>query len=163
MGLVAGPVHAELRLPPGRAPSVIEVAARTIGGLCGRTLRFSLGERPSGDDTAGATLEDLVVGLALGRIREPPPRSPGASGVMMLPIPRAGVLRAVGGEAAARSIPGIVELAITTRVGERLVPLPEGASYLGFLFARGATPADVEAALRAAHRELTFEITPLLG
>ena len=161
MGLVCGPVHAELRLPPAGPPSVIEVAARTIGGLCGRTLRFSLGESQAGDDES-ATLEELVVGLALGTFREPPSRSKGASGVMMLPIPQGGVLRSVEGEDRARAVPGIVDLAVTARPGERLVPLPEGASYLGFLFARGETPAAVEASLRAAHGELRFEIAPLL-
>ena len=183
MGLVSGPVHAELRLAPRAqatgaagaagepappAIAVIEVAARTIGGLCARTLRFSLGENPSDgrpagpDATAGPTLEALVLGMALGLYDTPPPRQGGAAGVMMLPVPGAGVLQGVTGVDPARAVPGIVELTMTTRVGEKLVPLPEGASYLGFLFARAPTPEAVEAALREAHARLRFEIAPLL-
>ncbi|HEX2571905.1 MAG TPA: ATP-grasp domain-containing protein [Polyangia bacterium] len=174
MGLVSGPVHAELRVEmrdgvaAAPAIAVIEVAARTIGGLCARTLRFSLGEGPSAsrDEGAGAaegpTLEELVLGMALGLYEAPPPRQGGAAGVMMLPVPGAGVLQGVAGEEEARAVPGIVELAMTTRVGETLVPLPEGASYLGFLFARGATPEAVEAALREAHGRLRFDIAALL-
>jgi len=154
MGLVEGPLHAELRLAPD-GPYVIEAAARTIGGLCGRALRFSLGD---GEDT----LEDLVIGHALGRLDAPPPRAGAAAGVMMLPIPAAGVLQAVDGEEAARAVPGIIDVAITIRAGEKLVPLPEGSSYLGFVFARGRTPDEVEAALRSAHARLRFTIAPLL-
>lgn len=176
MGLVSGPVHAELRVDIGdpvtgaagkaSAPevAVIEVAARTIGGLCARTLRFSLGEGPSEGSSAaeGPTLEELVLGMAVGFFDTPPPRQGGAAGVMMLPVPGAGVLQGVTGEDPARAVPGIVELTMTTRVGEKLVPLPEGASYLGFLFARAPTPEAVEAALREAHGRLRFEIAPLL-
>jgi biotin carboxylase len=151
IGLVEGPVHAELRLGAG-GPVVIEVAARSIGGLCSRTLRFGLG---------GRSLEELVLSHALGR-----PIGDfvctAASGVMMIPIPRGGVLRAVGGVAAARAVPLVEDVVITVRIGEVLVPLPEGASYLGFVFARGEAPAAVEEALRAAHRALSFDVAPLL-
>lgn len=183
MGLVSGPVHAELRLDTPALSTgatgvtgalstpdvaVIEVAARTIGGLCARTLRFSLGEGPSEDraeglaTAEGPTLEEIVLGMAVGLYEAPPPRQGAAAGVMMLPVPGAGVLQGVTGEDSARAVPGIVELTMTTRVGEKLVPLPEGASYLGFLFARAPTPDAVEAALREAHAQLRFEIAPLL-
>jgi biotin carboxylase len=151
IGLRHGPVHAELRLSPD-GPFVIEVAARSIGGLCARTLRFGLGE---------ASLEELVIRNALGRELGTLDKS-GAAGVMMIPIPSAGVLGAVGGVAAARAVPLVEDLQITARVGEVLVPLPEGAAYLGFLFARGEAPAAVEEALRRAHAALSFEVTPLL-
>lgn len=148
LGLRHGPVHAELRLGP--APVVIEVAARSIGGLCSRTLRFG----------TGRSLEELILLHALGRplAAHDVHREAAAAGVMMLPIPQAGVLHETHGILQAQAIPGVVEVAITARPGEELVPLPEGAAYLGFLFARGATPAAVEAALRAAHRELRFVI-----
>lgn len=148
LGLRHGPVHAELRLGP--APVVIEVAARSIGGLCSRTLRFG----------TGRSLEELILLHALGRplAAHEVHREAAAAGVMMLPIPQAGVLCETHGLLQAQAVPGVVEVAITARPGEELVPLPEGAAYLGFLFARGATPAAVEAALRAAHRELRFVI-----
>jgi biotin carboxylase len=154
MGLRTGPVHAELRLGGGGGPVPIEVAARPIGGLCARALRFS----------GGLTLEELVVRHALGEDVRPLARERRASGVMMIPIParEPGVLRAVGGVEAARAVPGVEEVVITIRVGETVVPLPEGASYLGFLFARGDEPAAVEAALREAHARLAFTIAPLL-
>jgi biotin carboxylase len=153
IGLVEGPVHAELRLEPGRDGEravVIEVAARSIGGLCARTLRFG----------AGIALEELVLRHALGLPLEGLAREPGASGVMMLPIPSAGTLREVGGQDVARAVPGVTGLEITIPRGRRVVPLPDGDRYLGFLFAHGKTPADVERALRTAHAALDVGIDP---
>ena len=151
IGLSTGPIHAELRLSPS-GPVVIEVAARSIGGLCARTLRFGLGQ---------ASLEELVIRHALD-LPLPALGSDGAAGVMMIPIPSAGVLSEIHGEAAARAIELIEDVNVTARVGEVLQPLPEGASYLGFIFARGKTPITVENALRNAHAQLRFTITPLL-
>jgi hypothetical protein len=141
-------VHAEVRLDGPRLWA-IELAARSIGGLCGRTLRFGLGVR----------LEELILRHALGlplegRLR----REQAAAGVMMLPIPAAGTLRGVSGQDEARAVPGISDLRITIPVGGRAVPLPEGDRYLGFMFARGATPDEVEAALRTAHARLDVAI-----
>jgi biotin carboxylase len=153
LGLVEGPVHAELRIEPARDGDrlhVIEVAARSIGGLCARTLQFG----------AGIALEELVLRHALGMPLDGLTRAPGASGVMMLPIPRAGILREVGGQDDALAVPGVTGVEISIPRGKRVVPLPEGDRYLGFLFARGDTPADVEASLRAGHAALHIEITP---
>jgi len=148
-GLREGPVHAELRLAQGKA-WVMEVASRTIGGECARLLRFG----------AGADLETLVLQRALGRPVEVQPPG-GAAGVLMLPIPGAGVLRRVEGVLAARRVPYIEELILSVREGYELVPLPEGGSYLGFLFARAPTPEQAEAALREAHARLNVVIAPL--
>ncbi len=153
LGLRQGPIHAELRLGAD-GPVVIEVAARSIGGLCSRTLRFGLGSR---------SLEEIVIADALGRSAELGPLElSGASGVMMIPIPKAGVLKSVAGVDDARGVALIDSIEITVRPGEVLVPLPEGATYLGFIFARGDAPAAVEAALRQAHAKLHFEILPRL-
>ena len=140
MGLTTGPIHAELRLPSPEAPVVIEVAARTIGGLCGRTLRFG----------TGLSLEEVVLAQASGREPGSLVRETAAAGVLMLPIPSGGVLREVRGLEAARAVPGVEEVEITMHVGQEVVPLPEGARYPGFVFARGASPAEVESALRSA-------------
>jgi biotin carboxylase len=153
LGLVEGPVHAELRLEQvgnGVRIHVIEVAARSIGGLCARTLQFG----------AGIALEELVLRHALGMPLDGLTRTPGASGVMMLPIPRPGILREVRGQESARAVPGVTGLEISIPRGRRIVPLPEGDRYLGFLFARGATPDEVEASLRAAHAALVIDIAP---
>jgi len=152
LGLVSGPIHAELRLSEG-GPRLIEVAARSIGGLCSRTLEL-----------AAHNLEELLI-RNIARIAAPPadpavPRR--AAGVMMIPIPKNGVLRGTFGVEAARAVPNVSGVEITTRPGEALRKLPEGASYLGFIFARAEVPAEVEAALRAAHRELRFDLAPLL-
>ena len=149
IGLTEGPVHAELRVDPDGRPWILELAARTIGGLCARTLRFA----------AGVTLEELVLRHALGLPLDPR-RETVAAGVMMLPIPAAGRLVAVRGQDAARAVPGITALEISIRPGGDVRPLPEGDRYLGFLFARASSPEDVEAALRAAHAHLEIEITP---
>jgi biotin carboxylase len=148
LGLREGPIHAELRWNE-RGPFLIEVAARSIGGLCSRTLRF-------GTDMS---LEELILRQALGFPIDAA-RESRAGGVMMIPIPSAGHLRAVDGVEAASAVPGIEKVEITARMNHPLVPLPEGDSYLGFIFARGETPDAVEAALRDAHGRLRFEIVP---
>jgi len=150
LGLTEGPIHAELRLA-GDRPVVIEVAARTIGGLCGRSLQFGL---------LGTPLEVLVLRHALGMRKTGLHLRPGASGVLMIPIPGGGTLRAVRGVDAARAVPGVTGIELTVPAGAPLVPLPEGDRYLGFIFARGDRPEDVEAALRAAHAALDIELDP---
>jgi hypothetical protein len=144
-------VHAELRLHDGEA-WILEVAARTIGGQCARLLRFG----------AGVGLEELVLAHVLGR-RSVSAQASGAAGVLMIPIPRAGLLRRVEGVLAARKVAFVEEVEISVREGYELVPLPEGASYLGFIFARAPTPAQAEAALRAAHACLNVVTAPLLS
>jgi biotin carboxylase len=151
IGLYHGPVHAELRVNP-QGVWMLEVAARPIGGLCARALRFE----------NGLTLEDLVVLHAVGREPHSLALSPPASGVMMIPIPRAGIHHNASGIENALATEGIVDIVITAKQGQQLVPLPEGASYLGFIFAGGSAPAAVEASLRAAHARLDFEIFPTL-
>jgi biotin carboxylase len=147
LGLRHGPVHAELRITP-EGPRVIEIAGRSIGGLCSRTLRFG----------TGMSLEELLLKDALGLDVTREKRESRAAGVLMIPIPGAGRLEEVRGAAEARAVPGIEEVTISAHLGQELVPLPEGSRYLGFVFARAETPQHVEAALRAAHRQLEFRI-----
>jgi hypothetical protein len=156
LGLSHGPIHAEFRInEQGVWP--IEVAPRPIGGLCARSLRFSF------DGEIGPIgLEELLVRHAFELPGWNSPREQIASGVMMIPVPMSGVLEAVSGEEAARSIPGITELTITARLHDAIAAWPEGSSYLGFLFARGDIPEEVEQALRQAHEKLSFKITTQL-
>jgi len=149
LGLSYGPIHAELRLDARRdqRPTTLELAARSIGGLCSRALRF----------LDGVSLEQLVLANALGR-RVTPHRLVRSAGVLMLPVERAGVLQAVDGRADAAAVPGITGLSITIPVGQAVRPLPEGDRYLGFLFAEAATYQEVEETLRAARRRLRVVI-----
>ena len=147
-GLREGPVHAELRVNSEDA-WIIEVAARTIGGDCARLLDFG----------AGASLEELVLTHALGHAPTPGP-STGAAGVLMIPTPGAGTLRRVEGVLEASRVPGVEDVVISVREGYELVPLPEGGSYLGFVFARGAGAEEVESALREAHARLRVVVAP---
>ncbi len=149
LGLGEGPVHGELRVSD-RGVWVIEIAARSIGGRCSRALRFA----------AGLSLEEVILRHALRMDIPSLDREGRAAGVMMLPIPRAGMLEEVRGREEALAVPGIEDLEITALLGDELVPLPEGTRYLGFLIARGETPATVEAALRDAHLRLEFVIAP---
>jgi L-amino acid ligase C-terminal domain 2/ATP-grasp domain len=149
LGLREGPVHAELRINQ-EGPWLVEVAGRSIGGLCSKTLRF-------GTDVS---LEELILRQACGMDVQSLSREQAAGGVMMIPIPEAGILRGVAGVDEAAAVPGVEEIDITAQLHYPLVLLPEGDSYLGFIFARGSTPADVEAALREAHRRLRFDIEP---
>ena len=151
LGLRHGPVHAECRVNE-RGVYVLEVAARPIGGLCSKALRL---EGPGGNQ---ATLEEMLLRHASGEDVGGYRLAPGASGVMMIPIPRRGVYRGVSGVDEARQVPGIEDVRITAKPDARLVPLPEGRSYLGFIFARGDQASAVEQALRDAHTRLRFEI-----
>lgn len=149
LGLMEGPVHAELRVQGDQA-AVLEVAARSIGGLCSRALRFGL----------GVSLEELILRHALDlplRHRGRPWR---ASGVMMIPIEGRGVLEAVNGQDEARAVPCVLGLSVTIPLGSAVEPLPEGDRYLGFLFASGEGPAEVERALRMAHSCLDVVLRP---
>jgi hypothetical protein len=178
IGLWHGPVHAECRVSSGGV-FVLEVAARPIGGLCARALRFfnkgvgrnfrasspeiSSGER-GGENSSRPLfpLEELLLRHALGETIEGCDREAQASGVMMIPIPRRGMLRGVSGIDEARRVPSVEDVQITAKNDQLLLPLPEGASYLGFIFARAAAPAEVERALREAHARLDFTIDPEL-
>jgi biotin carboxylase len=156
LGLSRGPVHAEFRInEQGIWP--IEIAPRPIGGLCARALRFS-----SNTETEPIGLEELLLRHALEFPETDAKREDLASGVMMIPVPKSGVLDAVTGQEAARSVPGITDLLITARLHDYIAAWPEGSSYLGFLFARGNSPAEVEQAIRKAHEKLAFAITPRL-
>jgi len=150
MGMTRGSVHAELRVNEAGA-WVIEVAARSIGGLCARALRFS----------DGVSLEELLIRHALGEDVSSIARELPAAGVMMIPIPRAGVLKEVFGVEAARAAEDVEDVIITAHLTQEIAPPPEGASYLGFIFARAATADRVEAALRQSHARLEFIIEPV--
>lgn len=163
LGLSHGPVHAECRVND-EGVYILEAAARPIGGLCARTLRFrrrgqdsATIEPPAGDRS---TLEELLLRHALGESPAAWAREDDAAAVMMIPIPRAGVFRRVEGIETAERVSGVEAVVITARPDQRLIPLPEGASYLGFIFGRAATPAAAEAAVRAAHAALRFAIDP---
>jgi biotin carboxylase len=146
LGLTEGPIHAELRLGP--PPKVLELAARSIGGLCARSLRFGL----------GVSLEELIVRHALRLPLDHVRREELASGVMMLPIPEEGTLEDVQGQEEARAVPHIAGLEISIPRGRPVTPLPEGDRYLGFMFAKADTPEEVERALREAHSRLDVKI-----
>ena len=152
-GLTEGPVHAELRLHDGDA-WIIEIAARTIGGDCARLFTFG----------SGTSLEHLVLQRALGRSPDVAFRDAGrAAGVLMIPTPGAGTLRRVEGVMAASRIPGICEVSVTVREGYELTPLPEGGTYLGFVFALGDDPAGVEESLRRAQATVRAIVAPSLA
>jgi biotin carboxylase len=147
LGLRTGPVHGELRLNE-RGVWIVEVAARSIGGLCSSTLRFG----------GGTSLEEIILRQALRLDPGSLQREQLPAGVMMIPIPAAGVLRSVGGLEQAQGVPGITSVDITIPCGERVEPLPRASRYLGFIFAQADTPAEVEHALRHAHSLLAFDI-----
>ena len=151
LGLAHGPIHAELRVNDSGA-YMLEVAPRPIGGLCAQVLRFG----------KGMGLEELLLRHAAGEDVSGLPSVSGAAGVMMIPIPKAGIYKGVSGMGAAKAVPGIEDVIITAKEGYRMVPLPEGSSYLGFIFARENEASQVESALRLAHSKLQFELMFLL-
>jgi biotin carboxylase len=147
LGLTHGPIHAECRVTPDGTIYVLEIAARPIGGLCSRVLNFG-----------SSTLEDVLLRHAIGDAIGGVAREADAAAVMMIPIPSRGMYKGVKGEDDARAVPGVTGVHITAKVGQLLEQLPEAGSYLGFIFARGATPEAAAASVRAAHTQLTFEI-----
>ncbi len=153
IGLCHGPVHAECRVQAAANHEdlrvyVLEVAARPIGGLCSRAVRFE----------GNVSLEEVLLRHALGEDVSSLTREVAASGVMMIPVPRRGIYRRVDGVDQARAVSGVEDIRITAKPDTTLVPLPEGKSYLGFIFARGREPADVDRALRDAHARLEFVV-----
>ena len=161
MGLSHGPIHAECRVTPDQTVYVLEVAARPIGGLCSRVLRFQQPASPKREQSStreGWGLEHVLLQHAVGQSIAHCAREDAAAAVMMIPIPGRGLYKGVAGEDEARAVPGMTDVRITAKVGQLLEALPEAGSYLGFLFAHGATPAGAEASVRHAHRALTFDI-----
>jgi biotin carboxylase len=153
LGLTAGPAHAELRINEQGA-WLVEMAGRSIGGLCSQTLRFA--------HSADVSLEEMILRQALGLEIDSLERENRSGGVMMIPIPEAGLVRGVSGIEEAKAVTGIEDVQITAKLNYPLVPLPEGESYAGFIFARGDTPAEVETALRTAHACLSFDVQPII-
>ncbi len=151
LGLAFGPIHAELRLTASGA-KVVEIAARSIGGLCGRSLKFGM---------LAQSLEVLLLRAALGMNRRGMRSVGSASGAMMIPIPRDGILQGVRNREAVAEVPGVVEMTITTPIGRRIRTLPEGDRYLGFIIASGDDPAVVEESLREANALLDIRIDPV--
>ncbi len=149
LGLYAGPIHAEARIPPDRDPVLVEIAARSIGGLCGRAFTFGIPKE---------SLEVMILRSALGLPTVDTSPAKPATGVLMLPIPASGTLTAVEGIAAVLDIKGVDDVEITIPKGRPVVALPEGDRYLGFLFASGPDPATVEATLREAGNTLAVAI-----
>jgi len=151
LGLREGPIHAELRIHDDGI-WLIEMAGRSIGGLCSTVLEFG----------AGFSLEEIILRHAVGMPLPATERAGSAAGVMMIPIPKGGILREVAGREEAAAVPGVTGVEITAPVNQPLTPLPEGASYLGFIFARGESPEAAERALRDAHARLSFRIEPAI-
>jgi biotin carboxylase len=151
LGLAHGPIHAELRVNE-TGPWMLEIAGRSIGGLCSTILSFG----------SGMGLEELILRHATSLGIPSFDRERSAVGVMMIPIPKRGLLRDVGGVEEASATPLVTGIEITARLNYPINPLPEGASYLGFIFARGETPEEVEAALRTAHERLDIRIDPMV-
>ncbi len=155
LGLAHGPVHAECRLAADGRVFVLEVAARPIGGLCSRVLRFARG----GEEEL-ASLEEVLLRHAIGEDVSGFVRETRAAAVMMIPIPKRGILKRVSGIDRARAVAGIEDVRITAKRDQLLELLPEAGSYLGFIFARAATPDPAVAALRTAHAALEFVVDP---
>ena len=158
VGLTEGPVHAELRVHHGEA-RIIEIAGRSIGGLCSRVLEYGL----------GLSLEELILRHALGQDVDGVGRTAqgrggaGAAGVMMLPVPEGGMFQGFDGVGEAKQVPGVEDVVITAKEGDMLTPLPEGASYPGFIFARGDEPGQVARTLRRAHGKLRMRVKTVLA
>ena len=151
LGLTDGPVHSELRVNGDQA-WMLEVAGRPIGGLCAQTLKFD----------GGMSLEELLLRNAIQEDVSQLKRERQSAGVMMIPIPREGILEHVDGVDAAKKIEGVEDVIITGKEGYRMIPLPEGSSYLGFIFAKAGSSSQVEHILRLAHSRLSFSLLPVL-
>jgi biotin carboxylase len=148
LGLTHGPIHAEVRLEKNEV-FLIDLAGRSIGGLCSRTLSFG----------SGLSLEEIILTHAVGDDINQLNRESLAAGVMMIPIPAAGIFQKVSGVDKAESISGIESVSIIPTSGDEVIPLPDGNEYLGFILGKGKSPQTVEKSLREAHDQLDFEIT----
>lgn len=147
--LKQGPIHAEARITKNGI-FLIELAARTIGGQCGQLIEFSLQQK----------LEEVII---RGLCGEPPnlPPKPTPAGVLMIPVETAGILKRVEGLTAAMQVEFIQDIEIHIQEGYELLPLPEGSSYLGFIFAQAPTQGQAFNALKKAHQMLRFVTQPI--
>ena len=148
-GLEQGPVHAEARITKSGIV-LLELAARTIGGQCGQLIEFSLQQK----------LEEIVIQGMCG-IKPELPNNPQAAGVMMIPVTNSGILKRVEGLTNALEIPYIEDIEIHIREGYELIPLPEGSSYLGFIFAKAPKYHEVYQSLKSAYECLRFVTQPV--
>lgn len=151
LGIRIGPIHAEFRLDKQDRAWILEIATRSIGGDCARSLEY----------IHGHSLESMIIANALQLPLAPRHQTFNAAGVMMIPTPRPGVLRRVEGIMAAQQTPGIEAVELAVREGHELMVLPQASSYLGFIFARGDTADVVETALRQAHAKLNIVVAPI--
>jgi biotin carboxylase/GNAT superfamily N-acetyltransferase len=150
LGLRDGAAHCEVRASK-EGLFLLEIGARLIGGACARVFRHVLGE----------DIHPHVLRLALGEAETAPRQRPGAAGAMMLPIPKAGRLKSIGGVDRARQVPGIEDVILNTSPGAVIVPFPEQTCYIAFLTASGDSVEDVEAALSQAAGLLELDLAPL--
>jgi biotin carboxylase len=140
IGITHGPVHIELMVDGARV-QVIEVAARSIGGLCSKSLNFGL---------MGTSLETLILRNALGMDKPELHRESVSSGVLMIPIPKPGTFVEIRNTDAVRQLSHVTGMDITIRPGRKVEPPPEGDRYLGFVYARATSADEVENSLRQA-------------
>jgi hypothetical protein len=167
LGLWHGSIHAEFRIGPDGI-YVLEIASRPIGGLCSKALRFgdpstgSGSSRARSKDESGTPLEEVLLRHALGEDVSAWERERSAAAVMMMPIPKRGILRRIDGEPAARAVPHVEEVIVTAKLDQLVEPLPEAGSYLGFIVARATSPVDAVAAVREAHQQIVFSIDPAI-
>jgi len=147
-GLRHGPVHAEARLSDA-GPILLELAARTIGGQCGQLVEFSLQQK----------LEELVIQGMCGLVPHTD-KATESAGVLMIPITDRGILQRVEGLTAALQTEYIRDIEIHINPGYELTPLPEGASYLGFIFAQAPGYEQTYTALKSAYAKLRFVTQP---
>lgn len=147
LGMVTGPVHGEIRINDAGA-HLIELAPRSIGGLCSRVLELG----------AQRSLEEIILMQAIRQPVVEDAEMAQAAGVMMIPIPAKGTLQAVTGLEEAHAVQNVTDVTISIPLGGDIIPLPEGNRYLGFIFARAKTPDLAEQALREAHACLDFQI-----
>jgi len=149
-GLQQGPIHAEVKLHNNKV-WFIEMASRTVGGQCARLFNYA----------TGLTLEETVLAQAVG-LELDQQSIEYAAGVLMIPILQQGLLRRVEGLLEASKVPYIEDIEISIHEGYEIIPLPEGDSYLGFMFAKAPTPVEAEQALRTAYKKITVVTSPLL-
>jgi biotin carboxylase len=159
LGLTDGPIHAEMRVNE-EGVWMLEIAARPIGGLCARALRFSPEASLPEASLPEASLEELLLRHSVGEDLAPWKLAPGSHGVMMIPVPRSGIYRSLAGVAEAEAVPGVEAVIITAKEGQEFTTLPEGSSYPGFIFARTQSFAATEDALRGSQQCLHFLMEP---
>ena len=147
IGVEIGMAHTEV-IVTAAGPRLVELGARGGGGHVFHTLI---------EQACGLAAPAFTAALLCGgRPELPPPQRRGACYRFFQQTP--GVVRAVRGVAEARALPGVLDLEVVVRPGDRVEALENSLKRVGWIATGGEDFAAAVAAADAAERRVEIEL-----